>query len=291
MKIFRIPIFLTLCATLLVTSACDRIERNRAAFNSGHEAKASTTASSPVTSTSHNSTAHASSPVEKAEIPVNPAGLPSQIKEYEGYTVSFNRQTGNPNWSAWELTAAETDGVSSRSKEKFWQDPDIAGCMTTKDYTNSGFDRGHLCPAADMKWSAQAMTDCFSMANITPQNHSLNSGAWSTLEKKCRLWAQRDGSLLIAAGPIYENATETIANGKIKVPTAFFKVIAAPYIDSPRGIAFVYPNQSAPGNMNVYAMSIDEVEKMTGYDFFANLPDDVENAIESTYSFREWDKR
>lgn len=291
MKIFRIPIFLTLCATLLVTSACDRIERNRAAFNSGQEAQASTATSSPVTSTSHNSTARASSPVDKAEIPVNPAGLPSQIKEYEGYTVSFNQQTGNPNWSAWELTADETDGVSSRSKEKFWQDPDIGGCMTTKDYTNSGFDRGHLCPAADMKWSAQAMTDCFSMANITPQNHSLNSGAWSTLEKKCRLWAQRDGSLLIAAGPIYENATETIANGKIKVPTAFFKVIAAPYIDSPRGIAFVYPNQSAPGNMNVYAMSIDEVEKMTGYDFFANLPDDVENAIESTYSFREWDKR
>lgn len=227
-----------------------------------------------------------------AEIPTLPAGIPSQIKEYEGFTVSFNPTRGIPNWSAWELLSEETEGNESRKNQSFWQDSDLAGCPISKDYSNSGYDRGHLCPAADMKWSAQSMTDCFSMANITPQHPDLNRGAWQTLEKKCRLWAQRDGTLLIVAGPIFEPGNNnTIAGGKIAVPDAFFKVIAAPYIDHPRAIAFVYPNMTAPGDMARYAMSVDELEEMTGIDFFPQLPDSLENQIEKNFSFTEWNKR
>lgn len=220
-----------------------------------------------------------------------PEGTPEQIVEYEGFRVSFNRENKTPNWVAWELLGSETEGTQSRSN-KFWQDERVRGCPTTQDYSNSGFDRGHLCPAADQKWSEQAMIDCFTMANMAPQDHSLNAGAWQTLEKKERLWAQRDSAIVIIAGPIYEKGdTKTIGNAKVRVPSAFYKVIIAPYLDNPRGIGFIYPNMSSPGNMKDYSMSIDEVEAITGIDFFCNLPDELEERIESVASFKEWDRR
>ncbi len=75
------------------------------------------------------------------------------------------------------------------------------------------------------------------------------------------------------------------------VPSAFFKVILAPYVDKPRAIGFVYPNMSAPGNMQNYVMTVDDVEALTGYDFFSALPDEIEKEVESKASFREWNQR
>lgn len=218
-------------------------------------------------------------------------GTPEQIMEYEGFRVSFNKDNKTPNWVAWELLGTEADGSEPRNNN-FWQDERVKGCPAHYDYSRSGYDRGHLCPAGDQKWSKQAMIDCFSMANMAPQNHSLNSGAWATLENKERQWAKRDSAIVIIAGPVYEPSdTERIGEAGVRVPGAFFKVIIAPYLKEPRGIGFVYPNMSAPGNMRDYSMSIDEVEKLTGIDFFYNLPDDLEDRIESTASFKEWDKR
>lgn len=220
-----------------------------------------------------------------------PSGIAGQLKDYEGFRVSFNSDNHTPNWVAWELLGVETDGPKSRYN-KFWQDEEIEGCPVTSDYSYSGYDRGHMCPAADQKWSEQAMIDSFSLANIVPQDNALNTGAWKTLENKERAWAKRDSAILIVAGPIYEDSdTQRIGNAGVRVPSAFFKVLAAPYLDSPRGIAFVYPNMSSPGNMENYVMTIRDVEKLTGYDFFHNMPDDLEEAIENKASFRDWNKR
>lgn len=222
------------------------------------------------------------------ETVILPDELTSQIKEYLGFTVSFNKDNKTPNYVAWELLDEEATGNQDRSNN-FWTDNEIEGCPSTKDYTRSGYDRGHMCPAADQKWSAQAMSDCFVMANICPQVHELNAGAWNTLENKERQWARRDSALMIISGPIYDKADiQTIGNAKVRVPGAFFKVLLAPYVNEPRGIAFVYPNMSAPGNMQDYAMSIDELEKLLGYDFFPALPDEIENKVEATFSFKEW---
>lgn len=245
---------IALAAVIAFLPACDRIKQNREQFlsmaNPAHAENVNTNTSTDYEHTETPKSGAAADIPARAEIPSIPSSVTSQIKEYTGYTVSFNKDNGTPNWSAWELLPDETDGAETRASKKFWQDYSVAGCLDTKDYTHSGYDRGHLCPAADMKWSAEAMHDCFSMANITPQDHSLNAGAWSTLEKKCRQWAQRDGGLLICAGPIYEAGDNTtIAGGRVRVPSAFFKVIVAPNVSSPRGIAFVYPNMSAPGNM------------------------------------------
>ena len=220
-----------------------------------------------------------------------PEGTPEQIVEYEGFRVSFNRDTHTANWVAWELLGSEADGTVKRS-DRFWQDPAVDGCPSLADYKGSGYDRGHLCPAADQKWSVRAMEDCFSLANMAPQDHSLNAGAWATLEEKERAWARRDSAIVIIAGPVYgKGDTKRIGGSGVRVPGAFYKVIIAPYLDEPRGIGFVYPNMSSPGNMANYAMPIDEVERLTGIDFFYNLPDDLERRVESEASFKEWDRR
>lgn len=220
-----------------------------------------------------------------------PSGVASRIKDYEGFRVSFNKDNHTPNWVSWELLGSETEGTEARS-DKFWTDSEMEGCPTTDDYRRSGFDRGHLCPAADQKWSADAMNDSFALTNIAPQDGKLNSGAWKTLEDKERLWARRDSAIVIVAGPIYEKVdTQRIGQTGVRVPSAFFKVIVAPYLAEPRGIAFVYPNTTAPGNMENYVMTIREVENLTGYDFFKALPDDVENSVETVSSFRDWNRR
>ena len=220
-----------------------------------------------------------------------PPSLVSQVKDYEGFRVSFNKENHTPNWVAWELLASETDGDVGRYNN-FWTDNEIDGCPSTYDYRNSGYDRGHLCPAADQKWSQEAMEQCFSLANICPQDHSLNTGAWKTLEGKERLWAQRDSAIIIISGPIYADTDKTrIGTAGVRVPGAFFKILAAPYLNNPRGIAFVYPNMTAPGNMENYVMTIDDVEQLTGFDFLSALPDNIENEIESKSSFKEWNRR
>lgn len=219
---------------------------------------------------------------------VIPAYLPSQVKSYEGFTLSFNSDNHTPNYVGWELLPHETDGQQSR-KNKFWQDPDIQGCPSTQDYTRSGYDRGHICPAADQKWSEKAMNDCFVMANVCPQDHRLNSGAWATLEKRERRWAQEKDGLVIVAGPIYEeNDCLRIGDTGVRVPSAFFKAFLAHRSGNNESVAVVYPNMPAHGQMRDYMMSIDELEKITGFDFFQALPDELETSTESTFNAKIW---
>ncbi len=214
--------------------------------------------------------------------------LPSIVKDYEGFTVSFNPENKTPNYVAWILQGHETEGATARSNN-FWTDKDLKGCPDTRDYSRSGYDRGHMCPAGEQKWSDQAMQHSFVMANICPQKHELNTGAWKTLEDKERVWAKRDSAIVIVAGPLYDTSdTETIGNNKVRVPSAFFKVLLAPYATPMRAIGFVYPNMKCDGNMEAYAVSVDDVEKMSGFDFFSSLPDEIEDDIESVVSFRDW---
>ncbi|MDE6017214.1 MAG: DNA/RNA non-specific endonuclease [Muribaculaceae bacterium] len=214
--------------------------------------------------------------------------VPSVVKEYEGFTVDFNQENKTPNYVAWILQGQETEGATARSN-KFWTDSELKGCPDTRDYSRSGYDRGHMCPAGEQKWSDEAMHHSFVMANICPQSHELNTGAWKTLEDKERIWAKRDSVVVIVAGPIYEASDKkTIGTNKVRVPSAFFKVLLAPYADPMRAIGFVYPNMKCEGNMASYAVTVDDVEKMTGMDFFSALPDDIENDIESVVSFQDW---
>lgn len=207
---------------------------------------------------------------------------------YKGMTVSFNREKHVPNWVAWELTGKEADGEAPRASD-FLADPNVDGCANPWDYSYSGYDRGHIAPAGDMKWDPEAMQQSFYMTNICPQVKSLNSGAWKRLEEKCRNWARIDSAIVIVAGPVLtDSLTETIGDTEVIVPERFFKVILSPYADPPRGIGFIMNNGYVEGGMQKAAVSIDSVESVTGYDFFSVLPDSIEEKIESECRFHYW---
>lgn len=211
-----------------------------------------------------------------------------QIVEYKGMTVSFNQSKHVPNWVAWELTRDEVHGTVPRAKG-FKSDPRVKGCPEPWDYSNSGYDRGHMAPAGDMKWDRQAMEESFYMTNVCPQANQLNSGTWNRLEEKCRVWADVDSAIIIIAGPILtDDLTETIGATKVIVPKRFFKVILSPYAVPPRGIGFIMNNGRVEGGMQNAAVSIDEVESATGYDFFSALPDSIENEVEQQCRFHYW---
>lgn len=213
---------------------------------------------------------------------------PSRLIHYEGMDVSFNPEARVPNWVAWELNSGRLNGEERRS-DKFMADPNVKDCPQPADYHFSGYDRGHMAPAGDMKWSRTAMNQSFYLTNIAPQSHQLNNGAWKKLEEKCRQWAVRDSALFIVSGPVLtDEITEFIGGNRVAVPRRFFKVVIAPYANPPRGIGFIMPNGPVEGGMQKAVRTIDEVEAITGYDFFPALPDTIENAIEARANFNEW---
>lgn len=223
------------------------------------------------------------------EIPAPLSNGTEQILHRAGYTVSYNSATLLPNWVAWHLTADHADGKSKRSDKKFSADEDVPSPRAEDaDYVRSGYDRGHMCPAGDNKWSDEAMTQSFLLTNVCPQAPSLNRGDWNEMEMACRRWAQQYGDLYIVCGPIlYRGKHKTIGHNKVTVPEAFFKVILR-MGDEPKAIGFIYKNEDGNRPKGDYANSVDQVERITGFDFFPALPDDVENAIEAVCNPDDW---
>lgn len=212
---------------------------------------------------------------------------------YPGFTISFSPEHHQPRWVAWELTGREAQGeATSRKNLSFTVDPSVDGCPTLADFRGSGFEKGHMCPAGDMKWSQEAMDACFMLTNVSPQVHALNNGAWRTLEEKCRQWAVRDSAILIICGPILaDSLTRTIGPDQVSVPQRFFKAIVALHANPPRGIAFIMPNGYVEGGMQAAAVSIDQAEAASGLDLFPFLPDSIETQIESLCNFPLWSRK
>lgn len=224
---------------------------------------------------------------DRLEFVVVPSNIREEIIEHTGYTVSHNSKWKIPNWVGYELTRREANGTNPRD-DCFAPDPLVRGNKAQlSDYRNSGYDRGHMASAADMKWSKKVMRESFYLSNMCPQNSSLNRGDWNDLEEKVRVWARRDSAVIVVCGPIVSKRPEKIGNN-VAVPEAFFKVVLSPFRKNPQAIGFIMPNRAGNNPLSHYAMSIDEVEKRTGMDFFSALPDDVEDDIESNYNLKFW---
>ena len=227
------------------------------------------------------------------EIPVSAKGNRELIFKRKNYTLSFNKETNIPNWVAWQLDKKKLTERVSRKGFNFRPDPDIAKskAVVTQDYAHSGYDRGHMCPAGDSRWDGQAMTESFYMTNICPQHPNLNGGDWHELEQACRRWAL-EGRLYIVCGPIlYKKGTPQYIGKehKIRVPEAFFKVILTGVEKGkPRAIGFIYKNTAGNRPLDSYVNSIDQVERITGLDFFSELPDEIENRVEKAFNLKEW---
>ncbi len=224
-----------------------------------------------------------------------PTGKANKAKENEivkhtGYTTCYNTTLLIPMWVAYELTDEEVVGQEERS-DKFVPDPDVkTWCATTDDYKHSGYDRGHMAPAADMKWSEQAMKESFYMSNICPQNHNLNSGDWKELEEQVRDWAIKNEKIYVVCGPIVGQNYQTIGENRVAVPDAFYKVVLMYKDGSWRSLGFVFENKAGNKPLESYTKSVDEIEKMTKLNFFHELPDSIENKIEKNKSYEEFEK-
>lgn len=226
--------------------------------------------------------------LESLEIPFMAAD--EVVVEHMAYTVSYNNDYRIPNWVAYELLDSELYGDLPRADE-FLPDPLIRGRQAyNSDYIGSGWDRGHLAPAADMKWSSQAMLESFYLSNICPQNHNLNSGLWNDLEQQVRKEARYYGKVWVVCGPIVDEGRHgTIGDNRVQVPDSFFKALLTinkkgEYIS----IAFVFPNQSGHKALSSYAMSVNELENLTGMDFFYNLDPAIQESIEDEYDPWDW---
>lgn len=219
-----------------------------------------------------------------------PSGMKNVVCHYSGFTSYFNPETHIPNCVVYEIIESETTGDEPR-KKSFEADHTIDGCAESSDYRNSGYDRGHMAPAADMKWSKEAMEESFLMTNICPQVKSLNSGIWHRLEQRVREWAARDSSIIVVCGPIFTpgKPVEQIGEIGVAVPHRFFKALYAPGRNI--GIAFIFDNDKVKGELRKYAVTIDSVERETGLDLFYNLPDDIENEVENQCNYKLWEKR
>ncbi len=220
-------------------------------------------------------------------LPKDAQNAPSIILRREGYTTSYNPITKQPNWVAWQLTPKRISGSVTRKGIEFQPDYEVDNPVDTYDYFLSGFDRGHMCPAADNKWSKTAMKQSFLMTNICPQLHSLNSGLWNSLEVQCRNWTRKYGLIYIISGPIFTRKQHrTIGKHKVMVPEAFFKVVLC-MEETPRAIGWVVKNIAEKGRKKTdFVNSIDQVERITGIDFFPALPDNIENKVEAEADFR-----
>lgn len=211
---------------------------------------------------------------------------------HKAYVVNYNSDNYIPNWVAYELTYAETYGDIKR-KTNFNADPELSADEAAQwwDYRRSGYDRGHMAPAGDMKWDDVAMTESFYLTNVCPQDSALNHGLWNDLENKARKWARRDSCLYIVCGPVfYSNQTvQHIGTERhIAVPHGFFKVFLRQHKGEWQAIGFLFKNEQERNELRDHAVSVDEIEKLTGYDFFHLLDDETENRIEADLNPDLW---
>ncbi len=224
------------------------------------------------------------------EIPAKLTDRPEQIIRRKGYTTSYNSKTKTPNWVAWHLTKQHTKGSVMRMGMLFTEDTAVeAPRATDKDYYNSRYDRGHMCPAGDCKWDRDAMQESFLFTNICPQNHGLNKYEWNDLEVLCRDWARKYGSVDIVCGPLYDGIGEQkmIGRNRVWVPEKFFKVVLCRQ-GSPKAIGFIYNNEGRKQPMKEAVRNVDEIETFTGIDFFPALDDKIENRIEAQSNLEDW---
>lgn len=223
-----------------------------------------------------------------AEIPVLKNGAKEQIIKHEGYTVSYNSDFKIPNWVAYELTLEKVSNAKVKRHNKFIPDPQVKGATAlNEDYSRTGYDRGHMVPAGDMKWSEKVMRETFYFSNICPQDRGLNSGVWNDLEMTIRVWAKEHKRIYIACGPVIEKDLKRLGKNRVGIPRLFYKVVCDP--EKTQCIGFLFENrdykQTSPRDL---AVSVDHVEEITGIDFFSQFPNAIEKEMEAKVDLKFW---
>lgn len=207
------------------------------------------------------------------------------------YEIGFENKYHLPAWTFYSLTKEHLQLANLDRKGSFVKDPELNSIQAKgKDYSASGFDKGHLVPCEDMSFSETAMKETFYYSNCVPQTTELNRGEWKVLEELSRNWGKEYGEVIVISGPVLEPNLKTLGENRIPIPKLFYKIILRHQDQTYKTIAFLLPNSLSPLNsLQNYLCSVDSIEKLTGLDFFYDLPDNIESQFESVYSISDWD--
>ncbi len=199
------------------------------------------------------------------------------------FLVGYDETRENPAWAAYRIPAATLAGTPPRPS-RFKTDKRTTARVTHDDYTNTGYDRGHMAPnlAIASRFGKKAQAETFVMSNVVPQRGELNQGPWRLLEATLAdRTAPAEGEIWVVTGPIYDDQPDFLKAGN-EIPDAFFMAIADETPTGPRLQAFIMP-QSTPrrADYRAYKTTVDDIEQQTGLDLFADLPDVIEGVLEA----------
>ncbi len=220
-----------------------------------------------------------------------PTSNTGQIVKHQYYTLSYSEEHEQPEWVAYEMTKAQRQGQKVRRKDNFRPDTKVKTKSAARsDYKRSGYDRGHLVPAGDMNFNEQAMSESFYMSNMSPQVRNFNGGIWRELEEQTRDWVYKYKHLYVVSGPVLTvRPIERIGRNKVSVPRSYYKVLLDITKPEMKGIGFIMDNEVSDRHLSEYAVTIDEVESLTGIDFFPDLlSPDQERQLEGNVEIDRW---
>lgn len=211
------------------------------------------------------------------------------IIERPYYTIRYNEEHEQAMWVAYKLVADSLAKPTFERKDDFREDPRVkTGSATLADYKGSGYDRGHLAPAADFSYDEFALSQSFYMSNMSPQDPSFNRGVWKKLEDQVRDWATANHSVYVVTGPVLNKKFKTIGKNEVSVPEYYYKIVLDIEKPEVKAIAFMIKNEKSSAELSTFVVTIDEIEKLTQLDFFPSIPDELENALESMKEPRKW---
>lgn len=217
-----------------------------------------------------------------------PTSTTNQVVHHQNYSLSYSEKHEQAEWVAYELKASDLS--STNYKRPYFE---IDNAVKTKaahwrNYKKSGYDKGHLCPAADRRFSKAAHDETFLTSNISPQEHQFNAGVWNRLEQKVRYWAKKNDGVFVITGGVLEDHLKTIGSEAVAVPKQFYKVILDKTNGSIKMLAFLIPHKESKLPLYKFVVSVDEIEALTGINFFKELDDAVENKLESSSNYKNW---
>lgn len=217
-----------------------------------------------------------------------PSSTTGEIVEHSYYTLSYSEPHEQAEWVAYTLKQEHLT-YDDRERPYFIEDPKVrTKSADWRNYRGSGYDRGHLCPAGDRRFSEQAYNETFYTSNISPQDRDFNAGVWNRLEQKVRYWCKKYGDLMVITGGVLENDLLEIGDEDVDVPKSYYKIVMRGKAKEARALGFLIPAKESQQPLEQFLVPIDEIEKRTGIDFFEKQTKDWQSNIESEVKVRGW---
>jgi len=224
----------------------------------------------------------------KIDYDLLPSSTTNAIVSHDYYMLSYNEAFEQAEWVMYALKKDHLT-YDDRKRPYFIEDPKVKSKSADwRNYKRSGYDRGHLCPAGDRRFSEYAYNETFYTSNITPQRNNFNAGVWNRLEKQVRQWCKRYGDLYVITGGVLENGLEAIGDEDVSVPNAFYKIVFREEGDAIKVMAFLFPHEESQKALTNFLVPITTIEEKTGIDFFYHLAENVQNELETTVTAKGW---